>query len=80
MNLKERLTKEQVLIKKCHLCGHLIESSKEVDKCPCCKKSFLPLNYFGKVHAKNKNDFENLFATCEELTESDLIRGIYVIW
>ena len=71
---------DQVIIKKCHVCGFLIETNKEASQCPHCKKSFLPLNYFGKVHAKNSSEFKNLFAESEELHEEDLIKGLTVLW
>ena len=48
-----------VLIKKCHVCGALFETHKELKKCLKCKKSFLPCNYFNKVHAKDSNEFED---------------------
>lgn len=71
---------EKVIIKKCHVCGQLHETSAEIAKCVKCNKSFLPLNYFGKVHASNEKEYENLFAQSHELDESDLIIGIYVLW
>ncbi len=77
---KKKKKKETLLIKRCHLCGFLIETNKEVSQCPHCKKSFLPLNYFGKVHAKNSKEYQNLFADSEELTEDDLIKGLTVLW
>lgn len=70
----------KILIKKCHLCGKIIESLTEVKKCPSCLKSFLPLNYFSKVNGTSCSEYQELFAQCEELVEEDLIKGIYVIW
>ncbi|WP_417336025.1 hypothetical protein [Halobacteriovorax marinus] len=75
-----RKVTEKILIKKCHCCGHILETAKEASKCPSCKKSFLPVNYFGKVHAKNSTDFKNLFLSSDELHEEDLIKGINVLW
>jgi RNA polymerase subunit RPABC4/transcription elongation factor Spt4 len=75
-----RKTSEKVIIKKCHCCGEIIETNQEAQKCPSCKKSFLPSNYFGKVHAKNSQEFQNLFLKSDEIHEDDLIRGINVIW
>ena len=82
MESQETIKKKQerVLIKKCHICGELIESREEIKKCPKCHKSFLPSNYFTKIHVKNSNEFKNLFLRCEELNEEDLIKGIMVIW
>ena len=75
-----RKVTEKVIIKKCHCCGHLLETVKEASKCTSCKKSFLPTNYFGKVHAKNTAEFKNLFLNSDELHEDDMIKGIQVIW
>lgn len=82
MNAMEKNTSTSgiLLIKKCHMCGHLNESSKEVPRCGQCSKSFLPLNYFGKVHAKNTEEFNNLFSTSDEIHEEDLIKGIHALW
>jgi len=77
---KEQKCKGKILIKKCHVCGHLMESTKELERCPACDKSFLPTNYFGKIHAKNSAEFKNLYADCNELCEEDLVKGIHVIW
>ena len=72
--------RHKVIIKKCHLCGQIIESDREISKCPNCSKSFLPVNYFGKIHVKNTNDFKNLFLSSDELSEDELIKGITVLW
>ncbi len=71
---------QKLLIKKCHMCGHIMESEEEVQKCHQCKKSFLPLNYFSKVHSKTGNEFSALFASCNEIHEQELIKGLTVIW
>lgn len=70
----------KLLIKKCHTCGHIMESSQEIQKCTKCKKSFLPVNYFSKVHTKTQKDFDQLFAQGHELREEDLIKGLTVLW
>jgi hypothetical protein len=75
-----RKTADKTIIKKCHLCGLIMMSSKEIKKCKQCNKSFLPLNYFGKIHAKNTKEFEALFCTSDELDEKDLIKGLMVLW
>ncbi|MCR9206419.1 MAG: hypothetical protein NXH75_17690 [Halobacteriovoraceae bacterium] len=81
MNLTNTLKKKgRVLIKKCHMCGTLMESEKEHKKCVGCKKSFLPTNYFSKVHAKNSKEFDELFTHCDDIHEDDLIKGINVLW
>ena len=71
---------KKLIIKKCHLCGTLIESTDEPKRCTGCKKSFLPANYFSKVHAKNSEEFDNLFASSDELEDNDLIIGLNVLW
>jgi heterodisulfide reductase subunit B len=80
LRLKEHRNDSKLIVKKCHVCGTIMESSSEIKKCSGCKKSFLPTNYFSKVHAKNSEEFDNLFATSDELLETDLIRGIAVLW
>jgi len=80
MIIDSKKTSDQIIIRKCHMCGYLIETSIEASKCPHCQKSFLPLNYFGKVHAKNSKDYQNLFAKPEELCDEDLIKGLTVLW
>ena len=77
--LKKNL-KAKLLIKKCHMCGQLIEASVEQEKCVCCGKSFLPLNYFEKIHDHKDLKFKDLFSETNELHEEDLIKGLYVIW
>lgn len=68
------------IIKKCHMCGHMHDTSKEIQKCQSCNKSFLPSNYFIKIHASNSQEFRLLFSEVNELQEEDVIKGITVIW
>lgn len=75
-----KLQATRILIKKCHVCGHLNEVYKEPERCTQCQKSFLPCNYFGKVHAKNSQEFKKLFCEVHELDDDDLIKGYNVIW
>lgn len=62
------------------MCGHVTEATQEVQKCVKCKKSFLPVNYFSKVHSKSQQDYEQLFAYGHEIHEEDLIKGLVVLW
>mgnify|MGYP000362629086 CR=1 FL=1 len=71
---------DKSIIKKCHVCGHVHDTSTEVQKCVNCKKSFLPTKYFDKVHTKNSKDYKLLFSTASDIHEDDLIKGISVIW
>lgn len=71
---------DRSIIKKCHICGHMHDTTTEIQKCTSCKKSFLPTKYFEKVHAKNSDDFKLLFSNVSELHEEDLVKGITVIW
>lgn len=71
---------DQVIFKKCHVCGYLSESSTEPKKCAGCNKAFLPANYFSKIHTKIQADFEQLFAHGHELREADIIKGLTVLW
>lgn len=70
----------RVIIRKCHVCGQVVEAPKEQDKCCGCGKSFLPLNYFDKIHGDKTQKLEELYADVDELQEEDLITGIYVLW
>lgn len=80
VELKNQTTSEKIIIKKCHICGHVMGSHQEPKKCDQCKKSFLPVNYFSKVHSKSQADYEKLFAFSHELHEDDIIKGLTVIW
>jgi hypothetical protein len=76
---KEKLS-HVLLIKKCHCCGELNEGRREMERCQGCNKSFLPSNYFSKVHAKNSLEYQQLFAHSHELHEDDIVKGLGVIW
>lgn len=75
-----RKTQQNLMIRKCHVCGTVNEGTHEVSKCGGCHKSFLPLNYFSKVHDHTAEVDEALYASTDELVESDMIKGITVIW
>ena len=79
-NQKSQPTSSKLLVKKCHICGHVMELAQEPQKCHQCKKSFLPVNYFAKVHSKSQGEFEQLFAQGHEIHEEDLIKGLTVLW
>lgn len=71
---------DRTIIKKCHCCGHVMETAREPQRCLKCNKSFLPSHYFGKVHAKNESEFKELFSTACELEDETLIKGLTLIW
>lgn len=73
-------TRSKIIIKKCHVCGKINESTTEQARCGSCNKSFLPLNYFAKIHDHGSTQYENLFSDSHELSEEDLVKGIYVLW
>ena len=73
-------TTGRIIIKKCHVCGHFNESFEEPKRCKCCKKAFLPANYFAKVHATSSKDYEKLFMASEDMHDDDLIKGLSVLW
>ena len=60
---------------ECSKCGMSVNAS-----CGKCNKGFLPLNYFSKVHAKNSEEYKQLFARADELHPDDLVKGLYVLW
>ncbi|MFW5887461.1 MAG: hypothetical protein ACOCUH_01550 [Bacteriovoracia bacterium] len=79
--LEIKTAADKILVKKCHVCGEVIESLKEPSKCGSCGKAFLPLHYFEKIHdVKTSDDFMNLFEYCDALHDEDLIKGLQVLW
>jgi len=80
MGASDSSNKARTLIKKCHMCGFISESFIEIQKCTACNKAFMPLNYFNKVHNTQSFQFNELFSPSDELTEEDIIKGIYVLW
>lgn len=80
LNVSRKSDAEKLIIKKCHLCGEINSGHLEPQKCSQCKKSFLPLNYFSKIHSTNPNEYEKLFASSGEIHEEDVIKGLTVIW
>ena len=77
---QEKTLAVKLIIKKCYICGHISESSKEPKECLNCQKSFLPLNYFNKIHAQDGSGFTELFSVSQEIHEEDLIKGLMVLW
>ena len=77
---KDNFGQHVLIIKKCHICGHINESGSEVERCQKCNKSFLPSSYFSKVHDGVGEQYKNLYSSAEELEEKDLIIGIHVLW
>jgi hypothetical protein len=71
---------ETKLIKVCHVCSHIMESKKELDRCSKCRKSFLPINYTRYDLAQSTKAFHELFHSTDELHEEDLVKGLNVIW
>lgn len=81
--MKPSLTKNKsrkLIIRRCHVCGQVVESEVEQESCVSCGKAFLPLNYFNKIHGDQSQKFKDLFSDSDELHEEDLITGIYVLW
>ena len=78
--LVRKRTSSKIIIRKCHSCSHLNESAKEIERCTKCQKSFMPLNYFEKVHERESSKYKELFANSYEISEEDIIKGIFVLW
>lgn len=70
----------KVMYKKCHVCGYVMETTQEPQRCEKCRKSFLPSNYFQKVHSKDVHDFKHLFSQSDDLCEDSLVKGFHVLW
>lgn len=79
MNTEISTRKDRLVIRKCHKCGQMTESIKEQPACSGCGKSFLPLNYFAKVH-DHSGEVNELYANGNDLLEEDLVQGLFVIW
>lgn len=75
-----KITKEKTLIRVCHVCTKINESPRELERCSHCDKSFLPLRYFEKVHAKKNEKFSQHFSDVSEIEEDHLIKGLFVLW
>jgi hypothetical protein len=72
--------RKKLIMRKCHVCSHVNESQAELEKCSSCAKSFMPLNYFDKIHNHEQEKFQELFAQGHEITDEDLIKGLFVLW
>ena len=77
IDLDRKLPK--MLIRKCHKCDQIVEAPKEQEACLCCGKSFLPLNYFEKIH-DHSGKIAELYADSTEIDEGDLVKGIFALW
>ncbi|HLT22200.1 MAG TPA: hypothetical protein VKZ84_02115 [Bacteriovoracaceae bacterium] len=72
--------KSKTLIRACHMCFKLNEATSEIEKCQHCHKSFLPLRYFDKIHAKSKENWSSHFNSIDDIDSKDLIQGLFVVW
>lgn len=68
------------ILRLCQKCGHMNESSKELERCLECTKWFLPMNYATALSTKNTADYKCLFKESEDLELEDTIKGITAIW
>jgi hypothetical protein len=80
MDELKNLDKEKMLIRACHTCLKISESFQEIDRCLHCKKSFLPLRYFDKIHELKGEKWQKHFSDANEIEEEDLIKGLFVLW
>jgi hypothetical protein len=76
----KKTTKEKLLIRSCHSCLKVNESTTELERCTHCNKAFLPLRYFDKIHNSKEAKWENYFYPTELIEEDDLIKGLFVLW
>lgn len=79
-NISGSTKRKKVMIKKCHVCGHVMENGQEIKKCEKCNKSFLPNHYFFQIKPLSSKEFSDSFCSVDELHEEDLIKGIHVLW
>ncbi len=80
MNSLEQKSNTKSLMRLCHCCHKVSESSVELERCAHCGKSFLPLRYFEKIHKSKNQKWGSHFSPSEELEEEDLIKGLFVLW
>jgi hypothetical protein len=76
----KKTKKEKLLLRNCHSCLKINESSKELERCAHCNKAFLPLRYFDKIHQEKDLSWENYFYPTDLIEEEDLIKGLFVLW
>jgi predicted nucleic acid binding AN1-type Zn finger protein len=76
----KKLDKEKMLIRACHKCTKITESFQEIERCSHCKKAFLPLHYFEKIHDFKGSEWKKRFSNADDLEEEDLIKGLLVLW
>lgn len=70
----------KLLIRSCHLCGHVNESECEIERCSKCRKHFLPFSYAGMQTPLNSQQYQAIFKDISDLGEEDVIKGIGVLW
>jgi hypothetical protein len=80
VNEIQKNTKEKTLIRVCHSCTKINESSRELERCAHCNKSFLPLRYFEKIQSDKAAKWEAHFSSTDMIDEEDLIKGLFVLW
>lgn len=80
MNELKISDKEKMLIRACHSCLKISESFQEIERCLHCKKSFLPLRYFEKIHELKDEKWQKHFSDANDIEEEDLIKGLFVLW
>jgi len=76
--VKENKTHE--FVRCCHKCNTLSSDYHEVKKCGNCGQSFLPTNYFKKVHSLKGVDYDDLYDSVSNIDPSLLLKGLTVIW
>jgi hypothetical protein len=80
MKVEKKSSKEKLLIRACHACLKINESVQELERCSHCKKAFLPLHYFEKIHADKTSKWSTHYSSSDQLEEEDLIKGLFVLW
>ncbi|MCC6278576.1 MAG: hypothetical protein IT289_11740 [Oligoflexia bacterium] len=77
--------KDNLHVRRCHVCGDVTESETDVLKCGGCGKSLLPFYYFDKKKIKEMADGDvrpDNFRDLERDPESGYgpIRGLTAYW
>ena len=78
MQKPNKAANNQLLLRKCHFCGHINESKHELEECQHCSEPFLPLRYMEKIHEDRTG--VRLYEKIQAIDEKDIIKGLYVLW
>jgi hypothetical protein len=73
---------ESLNVRRCHMCGEISESAKDILKCGVCSKSLLPFYYFDKTKVSDYSDNRRRPVNTLEVSPQGYgpIRGLTANW